>query len=286
MVLDASSACYRITWPAQARFAPVVFASPHSGRDYDPEFVASTRLALPALRRSEDCFVDEIYAAAPHCGAPLLAARFPRIFCDVNREAWELDPTMFEDRLPSWANSGSARVNAGLGTIPRIVANGEPIYPGKLRVAEAERRIRGFWQPYHAALRQLVDSARTTHGVCLLVDCHSMPAQATRQPGPGIVLGDAHGSACAPSVTARMERFLIERGYQVRRNDPYAGGYVTRHYGERQRGVHAIQVELARHLYMDEATLEKNAGFERVSADMADLARLLTTDGLALLGGA
>src|SRR5271156_1448696 len=155
---------------------PLVFASAHSGRDYPAEFVSAARLDALRLRRSEDSFVDELFAAAPQYGAPLLAATFPRAFCDPNREPWELDPAMFEEELPPWVNTGSARVGAGLGTIARVVASGEAIYRGKLRFAEAEQRVRSCWHQSHAALEALIASTRLRFGHCLLVDCHSMPA--------------------------------------------------------------------------------------------------------------
>jgi N-formylglutamate deformylase len=278
-----SAACYVIHAPAE-QTVPVVFASAHSGRAYSREFVAAARLDELTLRRSEDSYVDEIFAAAPALGAPLLAARFPRAFCDVNREAWELDPAMFEDALPPWVNTTSPRVGAGFGTIPRVVANGEAIYGIRLRFAEAERRVKGYWRPYHAALSALVEATRARFGVCLLVDCHSMPASATAalaQP-PDVVLGDAFGGACFPAVVRQAEAFFSARNYLTRRNDPYAGGYVTRHYGRPRRGIHALQIEFARRLYMNEATLEKNAGFTRLESDAAALVPILAEIARAL----
>ncbi len=252
---------------------PVVFSSPHSGRAYSADFRATARLDEATLRRSEDSYVDEIFAAAPLHGAPLIAATFPRAYCDVNREAWELDPAMFEDALPAWVNTTSARVGAGLGTIARVVANGEAIYGIRLRFADAQERVRACWQPYHDALAGLIETTLATFGHCLLIDCHSMPSSATsgRVPLPEIVLGDVHGASCAPALTRQMERFFAGRGYQTQRNDPYAGGFVTRHYGRPRRGVHAIQVEIARTLYMDEVTLERCVGMGRVTGDMAAL---------------
>ena len=259
--------------------AAAVFTSPHSGQDYPHAFLSASRLTATALRRSEDSFVDELFAAAPAHGAPLLAATFPRAFCDPNREPWELDPLMFEDRLPAWVNTTSARVGAGLGTIARVVATGEAIYRQKLRFAEAEARIRDFWQPYHDALRELVSDARTRFGHCLLIDCHSMPAQTgagTTGRGPDFVLGDAHGTACAPHFTAQAECVLTALGYRVRRNDPYAGGYITRHYGRPRENVHALQIEIARRLYMDEVRIEKSCNFIKLQADMTALIAALT----------
>jgi N-formylglutamate deformylase len=264
--------CCLIRAPA-VQTLPVVFSSPHSGRAYTPDFMASARLDQATLRRSEDSYVDEIFAAAPLHGAPLIAATFPRAYCDVNREAWELDPAMFEDALPPWVNTTSARVGAGLGTIARVVANGEAIYGIRLRFAEAQNRVRQCWQPYHDALSALVDATVARFGLCLLIDCHSMPSTAThgRRPAPDIVLGDAHGAACAAIVARRIDQFFGRQGYVTRRNDPYAGGYVTRHYGRPAQGVHAIQIEIARALYMNEATLERREGLARLSGHAAAL---------------
>ena len=274
--MDAGETPYRLRRPAR-QTVPLVFASPHSGRVYPLSFVASARLDALALRRSEDSFVDELFAAAPEHGAPLLAASFPRVFCDVNREPWELDPGMFEGPLPSWVNTASPRVGAGLGTIARVVASGEPVYRHKLSFAEAEDRIRRHWQPYHAALAALIAETRAEFGCCLLIDCHSMPTHPAQAANPpDFVLGDAHGTACAPRATRLAEAALQELGYRVRRNDPYAGGYVTRHYGRPREGVHALQVEVARPLYMDEVRIER---LPRMEALRRDLTRLI--EGLA-----
>jgi N-formylglutamate amidohydrolase len=276
----------RLARPAQ-QTAPLVFVSSHSGRDYPPDFVAAARLDPLDLRRSEDSFVDDLFAEAPEHGAPLLAATFPRAFCDANREPWELDPTMFQDTLPSWVNSASPRVGAGLGTIARVVASGEAIYREKLAFAEAERRVRGCWQPFHAALEALIEQTCADFGGCLLIDCHSMPAYGcTGRNGAvpiDIVLGDAHGTACAARVTRRVEQLFIVLGYTVRRNDPYAGGYITRHYGRPREGVHALQIEVARRLYMDETRIERGAGFASVRRDLTNLIGAIAAEAAALL---
>ena len=279
----ASPSCYALTMPA--RPDAVVFASPHSGRDYPPDFLASTRLPPLSLRRSEDSFVDELIAGVTGEGAARLAALFPRSFCDVNREAWELDPGMFSDSLPASANTASPRVKAGLGTIARVVSGGEAIYAEKLLFAEAERRVRLYWQPYHDALAGLLETVRAHSGQCLLVDCHSMPAHACegRRPIPEVVLGDAYGTSCAPEVMSHVERFLIGRGYRVRRNDPYAGGFVTRHYGQPSRRIHVIQVEFARGLYMDETALLKHSGFSKLAEDLTLLAASLVSEASHLM---
>jgi N-formylglutamate amidohydrolase len=274
--LAAEPPPYLLTRPAR-RTAPLVFASPHSGRAYPPDFVAAARLDPLALRRSEDGFVDELFATAPDLGAPLLAATFPRVFCDVNREPWELDPGMFEGPLPAWVNTASPRVGAGLGTIARVVATGETVYRHKLRFEEAEDRIRRYWQPYHAALAALIAETRDEFGYCLLIDCHSMPTHPAHSGNPpDFVLGDAHGTACAPRATRLAEELLSGLGYRVRRNDPYAGGYVTRHYGRPREGVHALQVEIARPLYMDEARIERLPRMAKLQADLTQVIAGLT----------
>jgi len=251
---------FEVAWPIGPRL-PLVFASGHSGSHYSADFLAETRLDPLALRRSEDGFVDELFADAPLHGAPLLRATFPRVFCDANREPWELDPAMFDGPLPSWVNSASPRVSAGLGTIARVVATGDTVYRRKLSFAEAEVRIRAYWQPYHAALGALLIDSRQQTGCCLLLDCHSMPAHPAHGGAQAdFVLGDAHGTACAPRATRLVEEALSGMGYRVRRNDPYAGGYVTRHYGRPREGVHALQIEIARSLYMDEARVARAPG--------------------------
>lgn len=270
--LTPSQQLLHVTEPA-LHTVPMLIASPHSGRDYSPEFIASSRLAFNALRRSEDSFVDELFAGATHAGIPLLQADFPRVYCDVNREAWELDPTMFADKLPPWCNTGSARVLAGFGTIARLVSSGEPIYRDRLTFAEAEHRIRTCWQPYHDALAQLIDGTVARHGACLLLDAHSMPSLTGRPKGagPDFVLGDAFGTSCAQPIIQFTERFLRDRGFRVRRNDPYAGGYVTRHYGRPSTQVHVLQIEICRSLYMNEARFEKLPHFLEVQETLASL---------------
>ena len=262
---------FHVIEPAQHTAAMLV-ASPHSGRDYRPEFVASSRLAFNALRRSEDSFVDELFSGATAAGIPLLQADFPRVYCDVNREAWELDPVMFADKLPPWCNTESARVQAGFGTIARLVSSGEPIYRSKLHFSEAEHRVRTCWQPYHARLADLIDGTLAAHGVCLLIDAHSMPGLAEpKDTSPDFVLGDAFGTSCARSITQFTERFLRDRGFRVRRNDPYAGGYVTRHYGRPMSQVHVLQIEIGRSLYMNEARFEKLPQFPDIQDLFATL---------------
>jgi N-formylglutamate amidohydrolase len=255
-----------------ARRLPLVLASPHSGSEYPADFVAASRLDPLALRQSEDSFVDELLAAAPQLGAPLLSARFPRAYLDVNREAYELDPAMFSDALPSYVNAGSPRVRIGLGTIARIVANGENIYAGKLRFADAERRIECLYHPYHQVLHRLVQETAAMFGGCLLVDCHSMPSgSGCGQGGADIVLGDCYGAACAPCIIEAARLLLADRGFRVAINAPYAGGFTTGFYGRPRTHRHALQIEINRALYMDERSYCRKPSFAQLVEDLAHL---------------
>lgn len=251
---------------------PVIFASPHSGSDYPTEFLARAVPDRLMIRSSEDAFVDRLFEAAPSLGAPLLAARVPRAYLDLNRAADELDPAVIEgiQRVPM-----NPRVSSGLGVIPRVVAGGRAIYRGKLPLSEAEMRIRRFWHPYHQTLSALIEETRAALGEAVLIDCHSMPHEAilshTRagQPRPEVVLGDRFGAAAGREVMDRIEAAFAAAGLRVARNSPFAGAYVTQAYGRPSRGVHVIQVEIDRALYMEEGRIEPHAGFE-------DLRTLLT----------
>lgn len=269
--------------------SPVVLTSPHSGRDYTMDVVARARLGLSTLRQSEDAFVDDLFAAAPRHGLPLLTARFPRVFIDVNREPYELDPGMFGAPLPGYVNTTSPRVAAGLGTIPRIVATGEEIYSTPLDFAEASERLREYYFPFHAALQGLLRRTYRTFAGYLLVDCHSMPSVAASfEADAGLrradfVLGDCFGTACAPAITEFVESFLRAKGYSVRRNIPYAGGHITRANGRPSEGRHAIQIEVNRGLYLDEPRVEPHGGFARLAAHLSELIAALAEVDRALL---
>lgn len=274
--------------PDRIRF-PFVFSSPHSGRVYPRSFVTASNLDPVTLRRSEDSFVEEIFGGVKGLGAPLIHARFPRAYLDANREPYELDPGMFADPLPPHVNTRSLRVAGGLGTIARVVADSTEIYRGPLPYAEAERRIRQLYMPFHEALRGLLEEAHTIFGWSVLIDCHSMPSvggPADDDRGadrPDIVLGDRYGTSCASELTSEVENKLRKLGYSVARNNPYAGGFNTEHYGRPHRGLHALQIEINRALYMDEARLERGAGLDRLKADMTALAAHLAKLDLASL---
>jgi len=253
---------------------PFVVCSPHSGRAYPRHFLAQSRLDPLTLRKSEDCFVDELFAEAPELGAPLIAARFPRAYLDVNREPYELDPELFADPLPDYANTSSVRVVGGLGTIARIVADGEEIYRYRIPVAQALDRIERLYLPFHATLSRLVEQTRAQFGYSVLIDCHSMPSAQMAQssgPRPDFVIGDRFGSSCDPRVTRILKEALVGQGYDVQLNRPYAGGYITEHYGRPYKGVHAVQIEINRGLYLDECALEPSDGFAALKADLDDL---------------
>ncbi len=268
---------------------PLVFASPHSGDVYPEAMVAATRLPIEALRASEDSFVDRIVGRTPRLGAALIRARFARAYIDLNREPWEMDPAMFEGDLPEYARGRSARVAAGLGAIPRLAGEGRPIYARKLSFDEARDRVEQGHRPYHDVLDRLLGAARAAHGVAILVDWHSMPAaaavgQRARGGGPcDIVLGDRFGASCSPKLTGLVERELEAMGYRVARNAPYAGGYTTEHYGRPARRTHALQIEINRSLYMDEATRMPTEGLARLTADAERLTQALAAMDVAEL---
>jgi N-formylglutamate amidohydrolase len=250
---------------------PFVFNVPHAGAVYPASFLAASRLDAMALRRSEDAFVDELFATVVGLGAPLMAACFPRAYLDLNREPYELDSRMFDGRLPPFANTRSMRVAGGLGTIPRIVADGQEIYHSRLRVDEALHRIEWLYKPYHRALRGLVRRTGEAFGHAILIDCHSMPSSSvSREDGAkaDIVLGDRYGTSCATLLIDLAEAALRGRGLTVVRNKPYAGGFITEHYGEPALGRHALQIEINRSLYMDERSLQKKSGFATLSDDL------------------
>ena len=281
---------WRLLAPAE-QTAPVVFASPHSGRDYPPEFIAASRLNVVSLRRSEDAFMDEIFAAAPDFGVPLLCARFPRAYVDANREAFELDPAMFTDPLPDYVNTRSPRIAAGLGTIARVVTDGEDIYHEPLRFEDALGRIEALYRPYHKALQGLLQATQERFGGCLLVDCHSMPSgQLAPELGAGdgnkpadIVLGDCFGTSSAPAVTDIAKAALEASGFTVALNKPYAGGFTTRHYGRPREGVHVLQVEINRALYMDEKLVRRGPGLPALKCRLGPLMRALANIDPAIL---
>ncbi len=258
--------------------APVVFNSPHSGSSYPRDFLSVARLDIATLRRSEDSFVDDLIAGVVKRGYPLMRAHFPRCYVDVNREPYELDPRMFDGRLPSFANTRSMRVAGGLGTVARVVGDAQEIYDQRIPVDDALARIESLYKPYHRALRRLFTKLHRGFGAAVLIDCHSMPSTAGHRddrPRPDFVLGDRYGTSCTGAVSEAIEKTLRGLGYAVSRNKPYAGGFITEHYGNPAAGLHAMQLEINRGLYMDERRYERSEGFARLANDLETLAARL-----------
>ena len=275
-------AAYYLTHPAR-RTTSVVFASPHSSRDYPWSFLRRTTLNEHSVRSSEDAFVDELFESAPRFGSPFLKAGAPRAYVDLNRSTEELDPALIEGVRKLGHNP---RVASGLGVIPRVVANGQAIYSGKITMAEAQRRIDTYWRPYHEALQAQLDQAHLMFGEAILIDCHSMPHEAmdtVARSGvrrPEVVLGDRFGAAAAEHVVDRIEAAFAGAGLVVTRNTPFAGAFVTQHYGKPARGCHAVQIEIDRALYMNERLIRPNGNFaafkrllEGVIAEIAAIGR-------------
>ncbi|MDF2620960.1 MAG: N-formylglutamate amidohydrolase [Xanthobacteraceae bacterium] len=266
---------FEIVQPASLS-APFLFNSPHSGVIYPRAFVEQSRLELPVLRRSEDTLVDTLFSDVTRLGMGFMRAHFPRCYLDVNREPYELDPRMFEGRLPAYANTRSMRVSGGLGTIARIVGEAQEIYGRRIPIDDAITRIETLYKPYHRALRQLMVQMQRGFGLAVLVDCHSMPSGCQRDQRVDIVIGDRYGTSCAPIIPDIMEEELRRRGYAVVRNKPYAGGFITEHYGNPASGMHAVQIEINRSLYMHEASYQPSENFENVRSDLLDVALALS----------
>lgn len=282
---------YLLRMPAAPRRAgPVIFNSPHSGSVYPKSFIDASQLDALSLRNSEDAYVDQLFAEAPLHGAPLLSAAFPRAYLDLNREPFELDPKLFDEPLPSYANTRSQRVQAGLGTVARRVNENQEIYKAPLALNEALMRIERLYMPYHNQLTTLIDAAHQRHDMALLIDCHSMPSNLTgysaeQRPGaassasgseeeydkPDFVIGTRYGQSCSPYITEFISDFLKSKGYVLAHNRPYAGGYITEHYGKPQHERHCLQIEINRGLYMNEQNFEKLPYFDDLKADLTSL---------------
>jgi N-formylglutamate amidohydrolase len=274
----------------QRLVSPFIINSPHSGRHYPAAFLAQSRLTNDAVRKSEDCFVNELFAGAVNLGAPLLSANFPRAYLDVNREPFELDSKMFIETLPAYVNSQSMRVSSGLGTIPRIVGDGMEIYRHRLPVSEALGRIETIYRPYHKRLRDLIIRTRTHFGVAFLLDCHSMPGSVRlgeRGVKPDFIIGDRFGSSADREFTNAAFAILHDLGFTVSLNKPYAGGFITEHYGRPVQGIHALQIEVNRSLYMDEQSCRKSEGFvplkSTIDQFLSELMGIFGSEALGML---
>jgi len=266
-----SAHAYRLVRPDVQRTS-VVFASPHSGRNYDDHFLNNAVLDAHTLRSSEDAFVDMLFDTAPDVGAPFLTAVAPRAWVDLNRASEELDPALIEGVRRT---SHNPRVSSGLGVIPRVVSNGRAIYSGKMPLSEAQARLERVWHPYHDKLTQLLEDTGRLFGEAILIDCHSMPHEAVanhtprHRKTPDVVLGDRYGASADPRITAEIEHLFTCEGLTVARNTPFAGAYVAQQYGRPSRGQHVIQIEIDRSLYMDESTIQPNDDFAATKDMMA-----------------
>lgn len=268
---------YRLSEPEQLTSA-AVFDSPHSGREYPATFQDRSRLNPVRLRASEDALVDKLFASAPEFGAPLLCATAPRAWVDLNRGPHELDPALIEGARSVGINQ---RIAAGLGVVPRIVSEGTPIYDGKISLAEAEQRIAAVHAPYHARLEHLLRRAQDSFGQAILFDCHSMPSEALRAAPrvrgqlPDIVLGDRFGAAASREITQATQEAFESAGFLVARNAPFAGGYIIQRYGRPVRGLHAVQIEIDRGLYLDQSNVAASVNFQDIRDRLRDVTRQL-----------
>lgn len=284
--MSAAGDPIKIKWPNEWKI-PFIFSSPHSGRNYPIDFVNNSQLDFSALRQSEDFLVDELFSAVPTFGAPILCAQFPRAFCDVNREAFELDPNMFTAPLPKYVSTKSSRLSSGIGTIPKVVGAGQEIYADKLDFRKIRDRIDECYFPYHYALRQLISDGLKRFGIIYLIDCHSMPSVRRESKfganGPEIVLGNRYGTSCESSFYYQSLDQFESFGYQVGQNSPYAGGFITSHYGKPDKNVHALQIEISRDLYMDQKTLAPHQGFEHLHENLCSYVNKLSVPDNSLL---
>jgi len=252
-----------IARPLQWR-SGVIFASPHSGNIYPKSFVGRSALPRLSLRRNEDAFIDELFAPVIELGSPLLSAQFPRCFVDVNRA-----PDEVSQKWNASGGSASARANAGLGVIPTMLGETVSIYKKPLSVKAVKTRLQALYHPYHDALQDLITEASLQFGSALLIDCHSMPGFAPMgSRRPDIILGDRFGVSCHPETIARVETAFRRHDYSVSRNYPYAGGYVTSHYGKPDLGIEALQIEINRDLYLNPVTMSPKRGYDKLAKNL------------------
>lgn len=276
-----SQPAFRLMMP-KTRTTSVIFASPHSSRNYPGSFLRQSVLDEHMIRSSEDAFVDQLFQAAPDFGAPLLEAGAPRAFIDMNRSSDELDPALIRGLKTTTYNP---RIVSGLGVVPRVVANSRCIYRGKLDMAEVQARLDGFWHPYHASLQQLLAESHDQFDEAILIDCHSMPHEAldglarTGVRTPEVVLGDRFGAASSPVVMDVIEQAFLDEGLNVSRNVPFAGAYTAQHYGRPSRRQHVIQVEIDRSLYMNEAMIRPNSHFRAMQDAISRVISKITDFG-------
>lgn len=273
---------YQLRMP-QNRTTSVIFASPHSGRSYPWGFLRQSVLDELAIRSSEDAFVDLLFGDVPSFGAPLLCARTPRAFVDLNRNPDELDPALIEGVSRRGHNP---RVASGLGVIPRVVSNGRAIYRGKIPRYDADVRLANDWVPYHDTLGKLIGESQQIFGEAILIDCHSMPHEAMESNSKGgiqraeIVLGDRFGTSADSNIVGWIEAAFINAGLKVARNAPFAGAYTTQHYGRPSHNQHVVQIEIDRSLYMNEQMIRPNGNFQSFQKLISDVAKEISQIGI------
>lgn len=260
---------YRVVFPKEIK-VPILISCPHSGRHYPPEFIREMALPLNEIRRSEDRLVDRLFADAPEAGAILLTAQFARSWIDLNRDWREVDVAMFDTPPHVEKLVHSQKVAAGFGLIHKVGGRGNLIYRGALPCSEYEHRLATAWLPYHEAISSILAGLKDRFGYAILIDAHSMPPLPYSKPCYAVV-GDRYGKSCSPSLTAHVELQLEKRGFLFRRNTPYAGGYITDHYGDPEGNVHSIQIEICRSRYLNSSTLEPNNLFEKAKLGMSDM---------------
>ena len=271
------SSTYTVQYPT-AQNRPLIFSSPHSGRIYPTELLESSKLKLRKLRSLEDPYVDELFDHVVTQGAAFIKAEFPRAYLDLNREPYELDPKLISPDLPTYANTKSLRVKGGLGTIPRIVADGSAIYRKPILLPDALKRIENYHLPYHAKLKELLHKTRSQFGFAILLDCHSMPSSTNiykNKLTTDIVIGNRFNSSCAPQLTDIIAETFQSSGFSVKLNQPYAGGYVTEHHGKPENAIHAVQIEINRNLYLDQVTYEKSKKFNGLKSKLVKITAIL-----------
>ncbi len=270
---------FSVSAPAEQR-VPYVFNSPHSGRIYPPSFLRASKLDNNQIRGSEDFHVDDLFQDVVRIGAPLVKAHFPRAYLDANREPYELDEKLFDEKLPSFSNKKSVRAACGLGTIARVVTESQEIYREKPTLEDAFMRVETLYRPYHEYLRRLLAKTHVQFGYSVLIDCHSMPSSAIDKSAknkPDIIVGDRFGTSCSFYISMAITEIFKDLGFNVARNKPYAGGFITEHYGRPDRGLHAVQIEINRGLYMDEKRLILTPGFDQLRTQLAIFAERIVS---------
>ena len=240
----------------------VLFNSPHSGCVYTEKFLQLTGLSLKTLRSSEDLFVDQLFSPVIDLGSFMLSATFPRSFIDVNRDYEELDPLLIEDLI---TYKDTLKVSAGLGVIPRVVAEQTPIYKQRLSIDDVNERLKNFYFPYHKKLNLLIEQTKRSFKKVILLDCHSMPQtsinQSSKKDPVEVVLGDCFGRSCEHEIVMELKDLFAESGFKVSLNKPFSGGFITRNYANPREGINVVQIELLRSLYSDEKKQIKNKNF-------------------------